>query len=49
MYPGALARAYSIIKEGLIKGETVHTPGLFSVQLAPTMFSVHDDSVQNAS
>ena len=41
MYPGALARAYKIIKEGLIKGKVYTESGRISVQLPPPMFSVH--------
>ena len=42
VYPGPLARAYKIIKEGLIKGKLYTEPEFFSVQLAPPVFSVHD-------
>ena len=41
MYPGALARAYKIIKEGLIKGKVYTESSRISVQLPPPMFSVH--------
>ena len=49
VYPGPLARAYKIIKEGLIKGKLYTEPEFFSsVQLAPPTISVHD-SVHCAS
>ena len=41
MYPGALARTYKIIKEGLIKGKVYTESSRISVQLPPPMFSVH--------